>query len=847
LDDQYIAAGTGDKVIVRNRTSGKVVFDWKHASTVYSIAMDDQYIAAGSGDKLIVRNRTSGKVVFDWKHAGAVYSIAMDDQYIAAGSGDKLIVRNRTSGEVVFDWKHVVCVYSIAMDDQYIAAGSGDKLIVRNRTSGEVVFDWKHVVCVYSIAMDDQYIAAGTGDGDNKLIVCDWPSTPFLTEIGYPLFKEQEYLPKLLKMRFQHNVNRLLYSWETSLKDDKERRTTFFHELLLARVKGILDTKDIEKIFEFLMEHRKERGLFFLKDDEGKNALDIAVENNLFREVELLVDYICRSFKSISQYITAVEYSSTFKSLVEKHPLLLLKILDASIFETDLPEEKRWSLTKDLYQGLNISNSPEKEPIWSKKSFFGNYNWYKKIFSKSSKKEKEEVEVKALLVGFPNFLAYDGLLHQIVKNDEKHLKAFDHYVMKSGIEYKWRTYGVWIHSFLTLIYLSSWFCFIYGVIYTSHASHGWRDTSRMKLLLAFVYSIFISSMFLVIECLQYSSVSTYLSSGWNLLQVLSYSSMIVCSIMLLDRPPTYYHVNYGFISAGWTNIILGFNFLSFLRPYSWFGSLIRMLIQIFHDIIPFLFLQLVILGSFYLGWLFMDCSYDAQILSYEFIFSFYQEFLPGLLGNIGTASFEDLHDDHHDYNFGTYIALGSIAISDFIYLLFGPILTMNLLIAIMADAYDFVRENQKLYELKEKAKVVYDIDHTFFTIKYFRKDKYFPKYLHLLSWKDGDNGDKEEEKWEGHLKRLKREIQKNSLKMENNSKELKKEILEKMEKNSTGLKELKDKMENMTEKIEADSKELKEMGNDMSEMKKEITERQEHVENKLDRILELLSKPQKPD
>merc|ERR1712146_735710 len=143
--------------------------------------------------------------------------------------------------------------------------------------------------------------------------------------------------------------------------------------------------------------------------------------------------------------------------------------------------------------------------------------------------------------------------------------------------------------------------------------------------------------------------------------------------------------------------------------------------------------------------------------------------------------------------------------------MFVQIITMNLLIAIMGDSYDFVRENQTLYGLKEKAKTLYDIDHTFFTIDYFRKDKYFPKYLHVLTFKDGDNGDVGEEKWEGHLQRLKREIQKNS-------------------------KEMTDKMEN-------NSKELKKMKNNMSEM----TERQEHVESRLDRILELLSKPQNPD
>merc|ERR1712146_567577 len=168
------------------------------------------------------------------------------------------------------------------------------------------------------------------------------------------------------------------------------------------------------------------------------------------------------------------------------------------------------------------------------------------------------------------------------------------------------------------------------------------------------------------------------------------------------------------------------------------------------------------------------------------------------------------------------------------------------LIAIMGDSYDFVRENQRLYGLKEKAKALYDIDHSFFTVAYFGKDKYFPKYLHVLTRKDGDNVDEEEEKWEGHLNRLKREIQKNSKdvtdKMGKNSKELKTEISEKMENNSKELKmeisaELsemrKEIQEIMSDKIENNSKELKE---DMKDL-----------ESKLDQLLELLSKPQNPD
>merc|ERR1719450_1423032 len=107
----------------------------------------------------------------------------------------------------------------------------------------------------------------------------------------------------------------------------------------------------------------------------------------------------------------------------------------------------------------------------------------------------------------------------------------------------------------------------------------------------------------MIEYLQYrgSSVSTYLSSGWNFLQVLTYSCVILSSIqilMLFERNVAFYRI---FIFAGWTSIIVGSNFLSFLRPFPLFGPIIRMLIQIVQDIMPFFCIQIVIYFSFYVG------------------------------------------------------------------------------------------------------------------------------------------------------------------------------------------------------------------------------------------------------
>ena len=235
-----------------------------------------------------------------------------------------------------------------------------------------------------------------------------------------------------------------------------------------------------------------------------------------------------------------------------------------------------------------------------------------------------------------------------------------------------------------------------------------------------------------------------------------------------------------------------------------------MLIQIVQDLLPFLILQLIILFSFTVGFMTMLTESDL----YQGIKSFFKGYTM-LLGDFDVEEFQVE---------SSKAQTDSALIAFSMYMLFGPIVTMNLLIAIMGDSYDFVRENQRLYGLKEKAKALYDIDHTFFTMEYFRKDKYFPKYLHVLTRKDGDNGDEEEEKWEGHLKKVQRE-------MKNSSKELK-----------TEMSEIKKKIQ------ENNSKKLKmEISAELSEMKKEITERQEHVESKLDQLLELLSKSQNPD
>merc|ERR1712164_102666 len=91
------------------------------------------------------------------------------------------------------------------------------------------------------------------------------------------------------------------------------------------------------------------------------------------------------------------------------------------------------------------------------------------------------------------------------------------------------------------------------------------------------------------------------------------------------------------------------------------------------------------------------------------------------------------------------------------------IVLMNLLIAIMGDSYDRVRENQFVASMSLRADTLEEIDRQYgWLLKRLPviKDVCFPKVIRVLAptgkWEGSGAGDE----WEGRLKALRREIEK---------------------------------------------------------------------------------------
>ena len=277
------------------------------------------------------------------------------------------------------------------------------------------------------------------------------------------------------------------------------------------------------------------------------------------------------------------------------------------------------------------------------------------------------------------------------------------------------------------------------------------DASILTLAVAPYINILLSLLFLHEEFRQLwkDGIFAHFSSGWNVLNLCSYAMVVgaIAVSRIYDRE-TEPAVN---VVSGCTIIVLSFQFLNFLRAFEWSGSLVRMLTQIISDMAPFLALQIIFLIGFTLSFSRLLAQGDEKFQSWS------SSLLTGydmLLGNWDVDQFTGASE----------VTSNAALIIGCFYMFMVPIVTMNLLIAIMSDSYDRIRDNQRLEGRLQKAMVLVDIDRTYgwlldriFT-RIFGKSIY-PVYLHVLAPAgENDSIGRGEDQWDGRLKAIRRGI-----------------------------------------------------------------------------------------
>ena len=402
-----------------------------------------------------------------------------------------------------------------------------------------------------------------------------------------------------------------------------------------------------------------------------------------------------------------------------------------------------------------------------------------------------DVPVSSYVIGMKGFLALDGPFDSIVRSEN--LKAMETDTMRYAVDFKWHRYGRTVQIVRTCLFLClvGWFSVDQGIL----------DGNKPTLAVAPYMTVLLSFSFFHEEGRQLwkDGVAAHFSSGWNVLDLCAYTMAVgaVAVSRLYDRA-TEPAVN---VVSSCAIIVLSFQFLNFLRAFEWSGSLVRMMTQIISDMRPFLALQIVLLVGF-------TTSFSRLLAKGDDNFKSWSSFLTGydmLLGNWDIDQFIGASD----------VTSNAALIAGSLYMFLVPIVTMNLLIAIMSDSYDRVRDNQRLEARLQKAMVLVDIDRTYGgLLKRFFGESIYPVYLHVLAPTDENvSFGSADDQWDGRLKAI-----------------------------QTGVKEavaeVKSNVKDMENKMEGVEKDVKGIEKDV----KGIENKMEGIERKLDRVLQQLLK-----
>ena len=327
--------------------------------------------------------------------------------------------------------------------------------------------------------------------------------------------------------------------------------------------------------------------------------------------------------------------------------------------------------------------------------------------------------------------------------------------MQWAIYYKWQTYGKRLHTFQFLL-----FCVAFIALISAQMIYLYKLPNPIGFWLCNVIAFMISITMIIVYSGQFfllgwNSKHLYRKSVLNLtfglrhyFSIFTYLCMLITSILLsFCRICILHAVVYTFTSimAGISNLLMAFMALYFLRAYSWSGHFIRMLLKMPIDLSPFIVIQLITLVGFSSAFMVVvgpGSTFTGMNAPLALVSMFF-----------GDADLEDMEASDENKSKTRFAKLFFL-----LFVLFFPIVLMNLLIAILGDSYDSVRANQKLYGLVEKANAIFDIDilfHKMFSEE--QKNELFPKYFHVLDKAKAKKEDEEIEdfgKWDGQLRSI---------------------------------------------------------------------------------------------
>ena len=652
-------------------------------------------------------------------------------------------------GVYVNDVKYSPCGRFIAAVDDH------QRLTIRSAKDGKFLQEYNHEegkdVQKVAFSPDGSLVAAG--GWDKKVTIRDLTALPLPTEMpenpSDVWLRDNSYLIH----RQDQNGNTLLHILSQKIITNQNNIfKTYLHDIIESEFTQVVIP---------------------IRNKKGKTPLSIATDNDDHHSAEnLLTAYLNKRSPTLE---SLAPLHDSWKPLIEHFPDLVAMMLDKALLKTRCAEEVLKKKNGRLKLTQEILHQGEADHIEYPNLFteavvdkFQNSSWNKmkrRIFCQPP--EKKTVEVDTLLVGFPYFIALDGPFEEITQSEN--YDAFNTEAMHLTIKFKWQKYGFNISNLQLFLYLlvvilfslamagmvfSEWDRMdrVFGIDsgdvdisefvnvstkYNTKKHKATRDFDNLLLILSMVICL----TFWAQELREvYNERLAYFFSFWNWMDLTTYALVVFSTFDHIFAIPGYENR----ILYGWALIFLWFNILSFLRPYSWSGPLIRMIVQIVRDMRMFVLVMILLLLGFVGAFVVLQ-PHNSEVRGLKAFFLVFNMMLGEfdmenfnsrtlrftkvtMVGNtsdteLDTYTISEVRNIHQ--TFATQMAF-------VLYMSLVVIILLNLLIAIMGHSYDEIREREIVEGRMEKARALVTIERTFRPWLKKYEEYYFPKHLHVL-------------------------------------------------------------------------------------------------------------------
>jgi hypothetical protein len=420
----------------------------------------------------------------------------------------------------------------------------------------------------------------------------------------------------------------------------------------------------------------------FVPDKDGKTALQLAVDRRYPRAVEhLLRMCVCGGPRS-RKYVTP-----SLASLVQQYPRMAVGFLHSIGLEDAGPEV--WS-TK-LGEEMIVRATPT--PFGAARLWAG--------FSRNG---NPRVPVIAKLIGLEGLTKSHEVMHALAAGGKHgstsmHLELFETDIVRVLLQFKWMQYGLWIHCIhmgIYICFLVAYSCWLYRVHWAGQlgediGKHSFDemgnrdpDLSTVNVVLGAV-AIAFALLFLVVEGLEFAvGPRGYINSGWNLVDCASV-------VLVLTSIGCWFAKNE---DALWVSIfatpLTYIRSLNFLRGFRATGALVSIISEVVVDVLPFCLILIIVVATFGASFFLLGEFYHKSG-------SMFKTYIM-LLGEFWA-------DDEEDE-----FTRGTSRLFFWIFTAVASVMMLNLLIAIICDTYERVKERELPQFLLERLRILCRIE-----------------------------------------------------------------------------------------------------------------------------------------